>query len=162
MSNHLLYNSTRPPVRGNMFFTARDVRANRLNGMGIVDQNWYPQPALVPPMPWIDAVAPKAPKDLSAEVGSAGTTLRWRTDDPSTTRYAVYRIPATDQRPEPDACVAANAADLVATMRAGSDYQTSTDTRANGQRYTYLITGLDRTWNESVPQQVIPAHPNRH
>jgi hypothetical protein len=42
-------------------------------------------------------------------------------------------------------------------MRAVSGYQTWTDTSAGGRRYTYVITGLDRAWNESVPQQVTPA-----
>jgi hypothetical protein len=34
---------------------------------------------------------------------------------------------------------------------------TWTDTAAAGQRYTYIITGVDRLWNESIPQQVTPA-----
>ena len=57
----------------------------------------------------------------------------------------------TDQRVKPDDCVVADATNLVATMRAVSGYQTWTDASAGGQRYTYVITGLDRTWNESVP-----------
>jgi len=156
MSNHLLFNSTRPEVDGNIYFSAKDVRANRLDGMGIVGRDWYRHPALVPPMPWIDASGPKAPKDLSASVGGSGTTVRWRAGDSTTVSYAVYRIPVTDQRVKPDDCVVADATNLVATMRAVSGYQTWTDTSAGGQRYTYVITGLDRTWNESVPQQVTP------
>ena len=65
----------------------------------------------------------------------------------------------TDQRVKPDDCVVADATNLVATMRAVSGYQTWTDASAGGQRYTYVITGLDRTWNESVPQQVTPSDP---
>ena len=157
MSNHLLFNSTRPEVDGNIYFSAKDVRANRLDGMGIVGRDWYRHPALVPPMPWIDASGPKAPKDLSASVGGSGTTVRWRAGDSTTVSYAVYRIPVTDQRVKPDDCVVADATNLVATMRAVSGYQTWTDASAGGQRYTYVITGLDRTWNESVPQQVTPS-----
>lgn len=154
MSNHLLYNSTRPQVRGNIYFSATDVRANRLNGMGIVYADWYRHRALVPPMPWIDAAAPT---DLSAVVGSAGTTVRWRAGDASTIGYAVYRIPVTNQRIKPGDRILTDATNLLATIRADRGYQTWTDTTASGQRYTYVITSLDRTWNESVPQQVTPA-----
>ena len=157
LSNHLFFNRTRPEVDGNIYFSAKDVRANRLDGMGIVGRDWYRHPALVPPMPWIDASGPKAPKDLSASVGGSGTTVRWRAGDSTTVSYAVYRIPVTDQRVKPDDCVVADATNLVATMRAVSGYQTWTDASAGGQRYTYVITGLDRTWNESVPQQVTPS-----
>ena len=101
MSNHLLFNSTRPEVDGNIYFSAKDVRANRLDGMGIVGRDWYRHPALVPPMPWIDASGPKAPKDLSASVGGSGTTVRWRAGDSTTVSYAVYRIPVTTSGSSP-------------------------------------------------------------
>ena len=45
----------------------------------------------------------------------------------------------------------------MATVRDTSGYTTWTDTSAGGQRYTYVITGVDRLWNESIPQQVTPA-----
>ena len=78
-------------------------------------------------------------------MGGSGTTVRWRAGDSTTVSYAVYRIPVTDHRVKPDDCVVADATNLVATMRAVSGYQTWTDTSAGGQRYTYVITGLDRT-----------------
>ena len=158
MSNHLLYNSTRPEVDGNIYFSAKDVRANRLGGMGIVYANWYQHPALVPPMPWLDSTPPKkAPKDLTASRTGSGTTLRWRAGDGDTVSYAVYRVPVTDQRVKTGDCLLADATNLVATLRAGAGYVTWTDATAGGQRYTYVITGVDRLWNESIPQQVTPA-----
>jgi uncharacterized lipoprotein YddW (UPF0748 family) len=65
LRNHLLYDSTHR-VDGNIYFSAKDVRADRLNGQTTLERTWYSHPALVPPMPWIDATPPtKAPKDLS-------------------------------------------------------------------------------------------------
>jgi uncharacterized lipoprotein YddW (UPF0748 family) len=158
MSHHLLYNATKPNVSGNIYFSAKDVRANRLDGMGIVGRDWYRHPALVPPMPWLDATPPKkAPKDLSATLGAAGTTLRWRAGDADTVSYAIYRIPVTDQRVKAGDCRLADATNLVATVRGTAGYTTWTDTTPGGQRYTYVITGVDRLWNESIPQQVTPA-----
>jgi uncharacterized lipoprotein YddW (UPF0748 family) len=157
MSNHLLFNSTRPEVDGNMYFSAKDVRANRLDGMGIVGRNWYSHPALVPPMPWLDRHPPRRPKDLSAVRGAGGTTVSWRSGDASAVGFAVYRIPVTGSRVKADDCAIADATNLVATLRAGSDVATWTDTTAGGQRFTYVVTNVDRLWNESDPQQITPA-----
>jgi len=153
LSNHLAYNATRPEVDGDIYFSAKSVRANLLNGQGIVTATWYQHPALVPPSPWIDAVAPKAPKELHATRSGSGVTLTWRPGDASTTSYAVYRIPATHGRVKAGDCVVADAGNLVATMRAAGGAQTWTDPAGSGDD-TYVITGLDRTYNESVPQQV--------
>jgi hypothetical protein len=62
MSNHLLFNSTRPEVDGNIYFSAKDVRANRSTAWGSSGCNWYRHPALVPPMPWIDASGRRRPR----------------------------------------------------------------------------------------------------
>ena len=148
----------RPQVDGNIYFSAKDVRANRLDGMGIVQREWYSHPALVPPMPWLDATPPsKAPKDLSAARTASGTTLRWRAGEATTVSFAIYRIPVTADRVKDGDCRLADATNLVATVRGTAGYTTWTDTTAGGQRYTYVITGVDRLWNESIPQQVTPA-----
>jgi DMSO/TMAO reductase YedYZ heme-binding membrane subunit len=107
---HLKFHESRDnlQVRGNIYYSAKDVRANRLNGMGIVYADWYDDQALVPPMPWIDAAAPT---DLSAVIGSAGTKVRWRAGDASTIGYAVYRIPLTNKRIKPNDSILAGAHD---------------------------------------------------
>jgi len=157
MSNHLLYNSTRPEVDGNIYFSAKDVRANRLNGMGIVYANWYQHPALVPPMPWLDRHGPRRPKSLAAVRGASGTTVTWRKADDSAVGYAVYRVPVTGSRIKSGDCSLADATNLVATLRATGETATWTDAVAGGQRYTYVVTNVDRLWNESDPEQVTPA-----
>jgi len=154
LSNHLAYNATRPEVDGDIYFSAKDVRADRLGATTLLNNTWYQHPALVPPMPWIDAVAPKTPKTLKAVRSGTAVTLTWRPGDASTTSYAVYRIPATHGRVKPGNCVIADASNLVATMRATGATQSWTDRAAGSGDHTYLITGLDRTYNESVPKQV--------
>ena len=125
--------------------------------MEIVRRDWYRHPALVPPMPWIDRHPPRRPKGLSAVRGPGGTTVSWRSGDASAVGFAVYRIPVTGSRVKADDCAIADATNLVATLRAGSDGATWTDTTAGGQRFTYVVTNVDRLWNESDPQQVTPA-----
>jgi hypothetical protein len=51
----------------------------------------------------------------------------------------------------------ADATHLMATLRATSGVATWTDTAAGGQWFTYVVTNVDRLWNESDPQQVTPA-----
>ncbi len=155
MSDHLGYNTGFPEVKGDIYFSAKDVRANRLGATSLLNRTWYAHPALVPPMPWIDASAPKSPKTLHASASGDGVRLSWRPGDASTTSYAVYRLPETHGRVKADDCRLADATYLVATMRAGAGDQQWTDPGVQpGQGYTYVITGLDRTWNESDPQQV--------
>ena len=36
-------------IGGNVFFSAKDVRANRIDGQGILTRKWYSRPALPPP-----------------------------------------------------------------------------------------------------------------
>ena len=158
MSNHLLHNSTRPQVQGNMYFSAKDVRANRLDGMGIVERDWYSHPALIPPMPWLDDRAPGAPKSLRATPAPTGTTLTWRGSDRDITAYAIYRLPRADSRVKGGDCRLADATSLVATVRAVPDrIQTWTDVGASGPDHTWVVTALDRTWNESAPDQASTA-----
>ncbi len=157
LSNHLAYNATRPEVDGDIWFSAKDVRADRLGATTLLTNTWYQHPALVPPMPWIDAVAPKAPKTLKASHSGQGVTLSWRAGDASTTSYAVYRIPATHGRVKAGDCVLADATHLVATVRASGSSQTWTDPTGASGDFTYVVTGLDRTYNESVPQQARPS-----
>lgn len=154
MSNHLTLNSGYPEVKGDIYFSARGVRADRLGATTLLNTTWYQHPALVPPMPWIDNVAPKAPKGLTAVRTGPGVTVTWRAGDASSSSYAVYRIPATDMRVKPGDCVIADARNLVATMRAGQGDQTWTDPTGGAGDYTYVISALDRVSNESVPQQV--------
>ncbi|PZS32768.1 MAG: glycosyl hydrolase [Pseudonocardiales bacterium] len=155
MSNHLTFNSAVPEVKGNIYFSAKDVRADRLGATTLLNQQHYAHPALVPAMTWLDNRAPKSPKALSARVTSSSVRVTWRAGDMSTTSYAVYRLPAAPGRVHATDCRIADATHLVATMRATGRAQAWTDPSAEpGQRYTYVVTGLDRTWNESAPAQV--------
>ncbi|MGH3448431.1 MAG: glycoside hydrolase family 10 protein, partial [Nocardioidaceae bacterium] len=96
LSRQLEFNTTLPEVKGNIYFSAKQVRADRLGATTILNQTWYSHPALVPPMPWIDDRAPKHPKQLHARSGEAGVHLSWRAGDASTTSYAVYRLQRDD------------------------------------------------------------------
>jgi uncharacterized lipoprotein YddW (UPF0748 family) len=147
MSDHLAFNSTIPEVKGDIFFSAKDVRADRLGATTLVNNTWYTRPALVPAMPSLDARPPLPVHALRATNTSGGVQLQWRATSADTTSYAIYRraLPFDDTCPDNDA------RNLIATVRTTGGPQTYLDTTAEqGQRYVYFVSALDRTWNESV------------
>jgi glycosyl hydrolase family 10 len=163
MSKHLTFNEDYL-VSGNVHFSAKDVKADRLGATGIYAAEHYAKPALVPAMAHLPAEPLMFPviTDAHRDVSGA-TTLTWRGvldgrgPFGSATGYAVYRFDGTDPTPGP--CGFADATHLVATQRAtGSGNETFVDTTAEpGTRYTYFVSALDRLWNESPPSPPRPV-----
>ncbi|MCR2806425.1 family 10 glycosylhydrolase [Paenibacillus soyae] len=148
--NQIVYNRSFPEtVHGSMFFSAKDVIANHLGMQDKLVADLYRYPALVPTMPWLDDEAPEAPALLTASSSRAGQIeLRWKeapaADD--TSYFAVYRAEGTDA-PNTE-----GPSQLIGTVRKQADeaVQSYLDMSAqSGQKYTYLVTALDRLHNES-------------
>ena len=76
MTKHLLLNRSYPQVRGDIYFSAKDVIANRLDNMNILVADHYSRPALVPVMPHLDGRAPSRPVMIKAKRTSDGVDLR--------------------------------------------------------------------------------------
>ncbi|WP_432944337.1 glycoside hydrolase family 10 protein [Kribbella sp. CA-253562] len=148
LSDHLAFNSTIPEVKGDIYFSAKDVRADRLGATSLLNSTWYTRPALVPVMPSLDARPPLPVHSLKAARTAGGVELQWRATSKDTTSYAVYRRDLTAG----DWCADNDARNLLATMRSTGGQQTYVDTTAvAGRHYLYLVTALDRGWNQSVP-----------
>jgi uncharacterized lipoprotein YddW (UPF0748 family) len=98
-------------------------------------------PALVPPMVWLDSVAPAAPK-LSIVPKGKEAELSWQEHNPSKEplRYVVYRF----NNNEP---VNLDRNDRIISIQQSTEFK-DTDTRHHGH-CTYVVTALDRMWNES-------------
>ena len=144
LSNHLARNTQIPEVKGDVYFSAKDVRADRLGATTLLNDTWYTRPALVPAMPRLDSRPPLPVLALRATRTTEGVRLTWRRPLGGATSYAVYRrdLAAGDWCPDNDA------RNLLTTTRS----TTVTDPTAQpGHTYTYLVTALDRTWNESLP-----------
>lgn len=152
MSRHLTFNRAYPQVKGDVFFSAKDVRANRLAHMELIMAEHYSRPALNPVMPHLGGQAPQRPVIADVRRTADGAQFRWVDTSAQlrATSYAVYRF---DGIRAVTACDLDDAANLLATGRATGDVlQTFTDPTAQpGQRYTYVITTLDRLHNESAP-----------
>jgi uncharacterized lipoprotein YddW (UPF0748 family) len=146
MSRQLTFNQDYPQVKGDIYFSAAQVRANRLNHMSIVKADHYQHPALPPTAGRLTGRGPSAPLVADAARTSTGLRLRWLSN--AATSFAVYRL---DGHKFVERCDLADASHLVGTVRAvRGPLQSFTDpTAVPGQRYTYLVTALDRSHNES-------------
>ncbi|HSE07629.1 MAG TPA: family 10 glycosylhydrolase [Nocardioidaceae bacterium] len=146
MSRHLTFNRDYAAVQGDIYFSAKDVRANRLNHMDLLQAEHYSRPALVPVTEGVPGHAPQPVRQLRAERTAAGVELTWR--GPGTS-YAVYRL---DGRPRAGRCDLADAEHLIATVRRdGGSVQRYTDDAAPSESPTYYVTALDRAYRESRP-----------
>ncbi|PJJ48094.1 glycoside hydrolase family 10 protein [Hymenobacter chitinivorans] len=142
-------------VSGSVFFSARSLMSNPLHTRDSLRQNLFRYPALVPTMPWLDAVPPRPAQNLVLARAGAVTTLTWQPGpaaaDGDVARYfVVYRF-TKDQQPTPD-----DPRNIVALVqhRPGTA-PTLVDTSAvPGTDYAYYLTAVDRLHNESTPVRV--------
>ena len=128
-------------IKGRMFFSAADIRANRLDAMGTVVRERYSRPAMTPPAPWLDAVAPQAPR-----VARRGRVLSINPPGDAL-HYVIYRVPKSAANVRP--CDLADARNVVAivprTTWTWVDPQVTTDLG----KYTWLVSAVDEQSNES-------------
>ncbi|WP_238013149.1 family 10 glycosylhydrolase [Dactylosporangium sp. AC04546] len=143
LSSHLTFNRQYPQVRGDVHFSAVQVRADRLGAETLLTAEHRSRPAFPPS--WGPATPMLFPVVTHAKRTAAGAELRWRALGDKATSFGVYRF---DGVTIPRGCDLADASHLIATVR-GTAY---TDPTAEpGRRYTYVVTALDRRWHESPP-----------
>lgn len=164
MSRHLAHCASRPQVQGNIYFSIPYVRDDPLGGMTRMEETWYSRPALVPPMPWIDHRPPAEPRGLDGRLVDGHAELSIDRGPEGAARYAVYRIPRPGPgggRPDTSGHgrgrVPADATHLVAVRPAGHHGAIRwTDPEPYERGTSYLVTALDRSWNESAPARSNP------
>lgn len=145
MSRHLTFNRDYPEVRGDIFFSAVQVRKNALRHMDIVKAEHYGNPAFTPTPERLVAPGPRQPVITRVARTGDGVRLRWVGTDRRTAAYGVYRVEGDQAR-----CATVDGRHLVATIRADHGPTSFVDTEAAaGTRYTYVVTALDRVHNES-------------
>jgi uncharacterized lipoprotein YddW (UPF0748 family) len=125
-------------TQGQVHFSAKQIRADRLGAVTRYRDRHYPAPALLPVMKQLPATPPGAPGLTAGE--RAGGALRFEATAGSgaaAASWALYRVEG-------------EAARLVATGRTGSQVA---DPAPPGGSATYCLTGLDRSGNEGPPSQ---------
>ena len=109
-------------------------------------------PALIPPMPWLDSVAPAAPALTVTSNKMGAAQLRWTIKNSQNERlkYVVYRF--VNNEP-----VDLERSDRILTLTQATEF---TDLHA-GQvnKPVYIVTALDRMWNESKGSNKVALKP---
>jgi hypothetical protein len=136
----------RCPNTGYCFYSASCFDKIQAPVKDSVKQNYNKYPALIPPMPWLDSIAPAAPV-LKLETAKT-TILKWQESNPKkeTIRYVVYRF--TNGEP-----VNLERNDRILSIQQGTEF-TDPDSKKFRQ-CTYVVTALDRLWNESKPSNKV-------
>jgi uncharacterized lipoprotein YddW (UPF0748 family) len=105
-------------------------------------------PAFPPRMKWLDSIPPPPPV-LKAIPSAQGTLLQWHLNNPGgeMIRYVVYRFlndePINLDRTEKIICVQTDLTEFL-------------DVNANKfKKVTYVVTAMDRLWNESRPSNKV-------
>ena len=106
-------------------------------------------PAIPPAMKWIDSIPPAAPT-LKSTTSNKATQLKWTIDNPTKEpiKYVVYRFPNKEN-------INLDRADRILSIQQAQEY-TDPDAKQN-KHCTYIVTALDRLWNESKPSNKVVA-----
>jgi uncharacterized lipoprotein YddW (UPF0748 family) len=108
-----------------------------------LQQEYFATYAFPPAMPWLDSIPPPAPV-LKIAAQSNGTQLQWKTSytGKDALTYAVYRF--FDNEP-----VNLNKSERIISVQKDTEYF---DKEAKYLKNpVYVVTALDRLWNESKP-----------
>ncbi|HWS37840.1 MAG TPA: family 10 glycosylhydrolase [Actinoplanes sp.] len=119
-------------VQGQVHFSAKQLRQNRLGAVTRYVAKHYAGPALLPRMARLPATPPAAPQITGADRATSGSVTLTTAAPGGGASWALYRT-------------GDGAAALVATGRAGSPV---VDPKAPAGPATYCLSGLDRSGNE--------------
>ncbi|NKZ08462.1 glycoside hydrolase family 10 protein [Actinomadura latina] len=147
MSRHLTVNAKYPQVRGDVFFSASDIAANRRGFAARLRDDHYTRPAILPAVAANDGgeggdAAPPPVHGTSAVPGAKGVKVTWRPSKGAAS-YGVYRVDGAGP-----GCAPADPERLIADVRGGGIIDPSAEP---GRAYTYYVTALDRLHHESAP-----------
>lgn len=136
-------------VNGTVLWYAK-AAVDNIGGYGtMLRQHYWRTPALHPSMPFIDGKAPKKPRKLKPIWTSDGYLLFWTAPKGTgwkdeATKYVVYRF-AKGER--------VNLNDASKIVQITSNTFVSLPYDRGAQRYTYVVTALDKMQNESKPSK---------
>ena len=137
-----------PNVQGPCWWPGYTVTENYKGCLDSLANKQQATPALIPAYTWLDKIAPAACSGLKVKKKGKQLMLTWQpaaTNDPmqQAVRYVVYRF----EKGKPVDLT--NAAAIVAITG-----EPALTTEKPKGKHTWVVTALDRCWNESAPVQV--------
>ncbi|MBE2279365.1 MAG: family 10 glycosylhydrolase [Ignavibacteriaceae bacterium] len=158
--NQIRANRSNPKVQGSVFFRARDFISNFRGFVDSLKNNLWNTKAILPTMSWKDVVAPNAVRNPRFEriPGTGISQLTWDVplpapDGDTAKRYVVYRFTTGNIQPS-DLNNPAGIVQVSSSRIANPPVPTNT-----GNSYYYVITALDRNYNESTISTVVQVAP---
>ena len=134
-----------PAVQGTVLWYAKAAVDNTGNYGTNLRQQYWRYPALQPQMPFLDKKAPKKPRSVCPVWTNDGYLLFWTAPKAKTwgdeaTRYVVYRFAKGEK---------VNTEDPSHIIAITASTWTKLPYADGSQKYTYVVTSLDRMQNES-------------
>jgi hypothetical protein len=128
-------------INGSAFYSANSFKKNYYDLNNTMKAKWYPTPALLPSMPWIDDEEPLAPILKISNGRDGNKMLQWTISNPENEplQFAIYRFALNEKT------YIHSSKNLIAIVRGNS----FVDKLNDGKQYKYVVTALDRLHNES-------------
>lgn len=144
MPNQLRMNRSLDNISGSIFFRAKFLMKNANHISDTLAQNFYKYPSLIPPMPWKDSIPPLRPEKFWQIRTKKRVILKWKppqkaSDGETATYYVLYRF-------KEDEKIHLQQTKNIISIQRHTDY---TEKIKKGEKYTYLLTAVDRLHNES-------------
>ena len=144
---------------GSVFFSAKSLYVNPLHTTDSLRLSLFRYPALVPTMPWLDAMPPRPPVNFTLRRLRQFVTLNWQPgpaapDGDEAAYYVLYRF-EQGETPSPD-----DPRRILRVLRPvtpGAAVAYVDTTARPGQAYAYYLTAVDRLHNESAPVHLISS-----
>lgn len=133
-------------VTGSAWFSSKHFRKPLQGFADSLKSHWYGKPAMVPTMPWLDDEPPFAPVQLEIIRVKKGREIRWadHQDQKEPSRfYAIYRCGISDN------IDVSQSVYLLKITGEKSFFIKRKFLRIFRRKYTYKMSALDRTSNES-------------
>lgn len=152
LGNQVKLNRHYDEVKGSMYFNSSTFLRDKL-GINARMRKIYPEPALIPPMSWIDSAPPLRPSLQRIEgTRGSGVTLGWQDSTVTdASYYVIYRFSKGN-------LVSSDNPSNIAAIVPREAYATQSWVDLTVEKrgvYRYALTAVDRGHNESMLSNVI-------
>lgn len=151
--DQLRLNRNTPNCNGVVFFSSKSITENYSGALDTLKNDFYKYPALPPLMPWKDNVPPHKPLNAELTADSFKIMLKWKKPEPASDGdlpkgYIVYKF-IDDEKI--DISNPAKIAEII--YREKFSYTEKIDSSAEFTKLTFVVTSIDKLWNESEPSE---------
>ena len=159
MPNQIRFDRNNPKVQGSVFFSAKHFGINPLGVTDTLRNDLYRYISILPIMNWKDVVAPNPPQNLRFErLANGQGGLLWdipqtASDGDSAKRYVVYRFDYANIQPAD----LENSANILNVE--GSRESIPGEPPSPTGPFYFVVTSLDRNYNESPMSNVLQVNP---